>query len=537
MSSSTSPTALSGEEILARIHGLRHVSNSDPGSDAETRRKLNEHGIDDNEIARQLATLRSNTAGGAGVLINYSLLHSLQHLDVVLTRSPRLPHAAEAAVTIFRCAEIVLGCMADLAERMAANLERENVERFVANARWRAALHELLYRLSALVVEVAPGPGSDSDGWLDIRLSGTWKRYEAQTARLQQGLKTRWPEPASDIFGAGLDRPSRFVFFNEFVNTSDERIWLSRLSRVRLAGVSAHEGEDAAGFYERIIGAEDIAAMLAALETHEETDLLPFRVVHQVSEVIANTVHQHLSDVVESVLDAGIPLADAARVFEVANRLLAGVDDSIKMMLRALTPAAYSAVRPNLGMVQGTSSVVLRKVLFNTVYPMLVRAYRLRLCAGAAESADDDAVVEAEARERLLGSGEVQRQEAAILRSLVVLYQHVRTWRDNHLQLPKTHLGISPPQAPPTVSLSGSDGAVGIAHQLRRVHGADPITPLYRAALGTEPPPVHPMMAEGGFDQYMATQTATAVFDVYGVVQKRFDERKRRLAGKPAGRG
>jgi hypothetical protein len=524
-------------EILARIDGLRHINNSDPGSDGETRRKLNEHGIDDDEIARQLATLRSNTAGGAGVLINYSLLHSLQHLDAILARSPRLPHAAEAVVTIFRCAEVALGCLAELAERMAGNLERQNADRFVANARWRAALHELLYRLSALVVEVAPGAGAHGDAWLDVRLSATWTRYEAQTARLQQGLMTRWPEPATDIFGAGLDQPSRFMFFNEFVNTSDERIWLSRLSRVRLAGVSTHEGEDDAGFYERIVGAQVIAAMLAALETHEETDLLPFRVVHQVSEIIANTVHQHLSDVIESVLGAGMPLADAVRVFEVANRLLSGVDDSIKMMLRALTPAAYSAVRPNLGMVQGTSSVVLRKVLFNTIYPMLVRACRLRLCRLAPESADDDVVVEAEARERLGGRDEVQRQEAAILRSLVVLYQHVRTWRDNHLQLPKTHLGISPPQAPPTVSLSGSDSAVGIAHHLRRVHGADPIAPLYRATLGTEPPPVHPMMAEGGFDQYMANQTATAVFDVYDVVQKRFDERKHRLAEKPAGRG
>jgi len=528
---------LSGVEILARIDGLRQVSNSDPGSDAETRRKLNEHGIDDSEIARQLATLRSNTAGGAGVLIDYSLLHSLQHLDVVLARTPRMPHAAEAVVTIFRCSEIALGCLADLAERMAGNLEGQNVDRFVANARWRSALHELLYRLSALVVEVAPAPGAVGDAWLDVRSSATWKRYEAQTARLQQGLMTQWPEPATDIFGAGLDRPTRFVFFNEFVNTSDERIWLSRLSRVRLAGVSMHEGEDDPGFYERIIGTIDIAAMLAALETHEETDLLPFRVVHQVSEVIANTVHQHLSDVIESLLDAGIPLSEAARVFEITNRLLSGVDDSIKMMLRSLTPSAYSAVRPNLGMVQGTSSVVLRKVLFNSVYPMLVRAYRLRLCRLAPASADDDGVVEAEARERLRGGDEVQRQEAAILRSLIVLYQHVRTWRDNHLQLPKTHLGISVPTAPPTVSLSGSDGAVGIAHHLRRVHAADPITPLYRAALGTEPPPVHPMMADGGFDQYMANQTATAVFDVYGVVQKRFDDRKRRVAEKSAGRG
>ena len=121
-------------------------------------------------------------------------------------------------------------------------------------------------------------------------------------------------------------------------------------------------------------------------------------------------------------------------------------------------------------------------------------------------------------------------------RQVLVLHQHVRTWRDNHLQLPKTHLGISLPNVPPTVSLSGSDGAVGIAHHLRRVHADDPIAPLYRAAFGTEPPMLHPMTTEGGFDQYMANQTASAVFDVYDVVQQRFNERKRRVAEKPADR-
>jgi len=528
MSHPSSPRAHSAEDIVARVTSLRRISNCDVDSEVETRRKLNAHGIDDEEIARQLATLRTNTAGHIGVLTSYSLLHSLQHLDVILERSPRLGHQAEAMVTLFRCAEIALGCLAELSTRMADNLEHGNVTRFVANARWRAALHEFLYRLSALVAEVGSGPGDGA--WLDLRLSRTWPRYEAETGLLHEGLMTRWSEPVASIFESGLDEPGRFVFFNEFVNVSDQRIWLSRLSQARLPGVTKVEGETEAALYERLVCADEIAAMLDALETVEETDLLPFRIVHQVSEVTANTVHQHLSDVIEALLQPGQPLADAARVFEIDNRLLSIADDSIKMMLRSLTPAAYRAVRPNLGMVQGTSSVMLRKILFNTTYPLLVRAFRLRLCGLVPELADDDEAVEARVREVLRGRDEPERHLAAILRNLVVLHQHVRTWRDNHLQLPKTHLGTSPVHGQPTVSLSGSDSAVGVAHQLRRTHASDPIAPLYRAAMGTDLPPVHPMMTEGGFDEYMSNQTARAVFEVYDVVQQRFLERKRRLA-------
>ena len=107
----------------------------------------------------------------------------------------------------------------------------------------------------------------------------------------------------------------------------------------------------------------------------------------------------------------------------------------------------------------------------------------------------------------------------------MILHQHVRTWRDNHIQLPKTHLGVSANPNQPTVSLSGSDSAVDIAHDLRRAHLADPIIPLYRAMLGTAPPALHEMLTPGGFDEHVAHSTAQAVFNVYEDVQERFYKR------------
>ena len=73
-------------------------------------------------------------------------------------------------------------------------------------------------------------------------------------------------------------------------------------------------------------------------------------------------------------------------------------------------------------------------------------------------------------RRRRRSSARGDAEAGGPLRQLIVLYQHVRTWRDNHQQFPKTHLGISPVPERPTVSLSGSASAVDIAHDLRKTH-------------------------------------------------------------------
>jgi hypothetical protein len=266
--------------------------------------------------------------------------------------------------------------------------------------------------------------------------------------------------------------------------------------------------------------------MLRAMETETDTDLLPFRVVHQVTEVVAGVANTLACEAATRLLTAAAdrPLDPALRAITLTNRLLTAADESIKLMQRALTPNAYSSVRPNLGMVRGTSSMVLRKTLFNSTYPLLVRAFKLRLMEFSGEQAGNEDGAYERARE-ILRDVEGHNALRGLLQQLVIFHQHVRTWRDNHIQLPKTHLGVSDPADPPTVSLSGSDGAVDIAHELRKTHEADPIVPLYRALLGTAPPAVHEVLAPGEFDDYMARATAREVFDVYSEVQERFYRR------------
>jgi tryptophan 2,3-dioxygenase len=297
------------------------------------------------------------------------------------------------------------------------------------------------------------------------------------------------------------------------------------LSNVNVPGVFKVETESDADFYARVVSSDDIAAMATAMETEIDTDLLPFRVIHQVTEVIAGVVNTQACDAVAGVLTAPASELDSVhRSLVLGNRLLSAVDDAIKLMMRTLTPHGYSAVRPNLGMVRGTSSVVLRKTLFNSTYPLLVRALKIRLMDFDVARASDDEAVHSRAQ-GALNDDAAQPALAGIVQQIVILHQHVRTWRDNHIQLPKTHLGVSGIDGKPTVSLSGSDSAVDIAHELRKTHASDPIGPLYRALLGTNPPALHETLTPGGFDEHVAQSTARAVFDVYEDVQERFYRR------------
>ena len=527
------PISLSADgevrRLLDRAAQLAAVAHTEHVTEAQTRQKLNTHGIDDAEIARQLSTLKWNSAPNVmAPITTYSYLHGLQHLDAIGAKSPPVSHSANAILAIFRSAEICLHTLGVLSARMLDALQEGRMSDALANARWRNGFQQLLYKLSLLVVEMNPGgtPGST----LDIRNSRIYQTHDVQARRLREWLTTSWPENDSDVFGKDIDDPKRNVFFHEFVNTSDERVWTSMLTRVELPGVFKEDDEDDASFYARIVCSDDIDDMTTAMETVTETELLPFRVIHQVTEVVASVVNAQACDAATALLRAQAEDLDSVvRGLILGNRLLSVADDSIKLMMRTLTPHGYSAVRPNLGMVRGTSSRVLRKTLFNSTYPLLVRAFKLRITGWSVETADDDEAVHARAVELLRRSSErsaeSERPLAAILQQLVILHQHVRTWRDNHIQLPKTHLGVSANGDQPTVSLSGSDSAVDIAHEMRRAHLTDPIIPLYRAMLGAAPPSLHEKLTPGSFDEHIAHSTARAVFDVYEDVQERFYRR------------
>jgi hypothetical protein len=216
-------------------------------------------------------------------------------------------------------------------------------------------------------------------------------------------------------------------------------------------------------------------------------------------------------------------LGPTVRALTLCNSLLQVVTDNIKPIVRTLSPHAYLAIRPALGITSGSHSHNLRKGLFLTVYPLLVRALRLRLSEFDEVAATDDDKVLGRARDVLRGSN---NGLADVVRNVVYVYQAVRTWRDEHIQFVKTQIGVSASDMTPTASISGSENAAQAAQSFRRVHSADPIGPLYEALLGKHAPGVLPLVHPGEFDEFMGCLTASAVQSMYADVQARV-QRKR----------
>ena len=129
--------------------------------------------------------------------------------------------------------------------------------------------------LGLLLVELNDG---DEDGAL-LRLcdSRIHKDYREHQRRLEQWLMGSWREEQGDIFTKSLSDPKRNIFFSEFVNAGDERVWAALFAQVRVPGVSQAPDEDIAAFYARVVGSDEIERMLRAMETEADTDLLPSR--------------------------------------------------------------------------------------------------------------------------------------------------------------------------------------------------------------------------------------------------------------------
>ena len=258
---------------------------------------------------------------------------------------------------------------------------------------------------------------------------------------LHETLRAQHQESVADLAGRDIDDPRRFVSFHAFVNTNYDAIWRSVLRDVRLPGVFRDEHETSTSFFERIIDCGGVRAAVTCVDLRDDTYLMQFRAYHQISEILVRLVNAVSCDVILTLVDnTRQSLVMPARALAVCNTLLQVVTDNIKPIVRTLSPRAYLAIRPALGITSGSHSHNLRKGLFLTVYPLLVRAFRLRLSAFDECAARDDATTLENARKVL--SGDDHHGYGPFLRNLVYVHQSVRTWRDEHIQFIKTQVGV-----------------------------------------------------------------------------------------------
>ena len=288
--------------------------------------------------------------------------------------------------------EICLNNISVLADRIIDDISHSRFGDVSVKISWMNHFNDSLYRFSQLLVQT--DLGRNGGDFLSIEDSSTYQAA-AKTEAMYEALKAA-PEAVGDVSEKDLDDPQRFTFFHTFVNTNYETIWLAVLRHVRVPGVFRLEGESAEQFYQRVVQNDEVRDAVTCVDLKDPTYLMQFRAYHQISEVLVGLVNDVIADSIPALVnEANESFEHEATSLALCNKLLQIVTDNIKPIVRTLSPKAYFAIRPALGITSGSHSHNLRKGLFLTIYPLLVRSLRLRLMAfNDTVARDDDAVLE-----------------------------------------------------------------------------------------------------------------------------------------------
>jgi hypothetical protein len=503
-------------------HGLKENKQAQP-QEEKAKGKLLQRGFSPADILAHTQAFKAMSNVNKIVLLtNYELLHGINELDNVAEKASAPTMEAEAILGLFRAAEICLNNLTTLTQRILEFLKKNNIKQAATQARWCQNFHETLQTLSQLIIEFDSGELAGEI--LNITHSPSYQDYQKITKQLHHFLINSYSEQPDDISNKDLNDPKRFIFFNEFINCNCEKIWLSILHRVRLPGITKPSWQTASQFYQQTVGVAAIKKAVTLVDLKKPTNLMQFRAYHQISEIFVKLINKWLNLAVEKIADdTHLNLHAEVSHVMLSNKLLTMVNMNVKPIIRTLTPKDYAAIRPALGITSGSHSYNLRKQLFNQIYPALVRATRLRLANFAEQVMDDDDQIYIITKNKLKNKN--NKILTSLLRELVFTHQHIRTWRDDHIQFIKTQIGISAFEQTPMASISGAPNAAALAHQYRSVHERDPIIPIYRAVLGKNPAPTHTLLESDGFDEHMAQLTAKAGTNVYANIQKRVSKK------------
>ncbi len=514
-------------DLLQVVAKFRTASNHLPATAEEAHRLLKSKGFSEEQIAKRVRDFVVQPGTDATVVLaNYEWLHGISYLKQAAQQDCLSGLCnAQAIIALFRCAEICFHNMAALADKIVEHMQCQAVPLAALEMRWMVDFHHTLHKLGQLLITC--DWGEQAGDVLDVDYSASYQAYQQKNDVLQQLLLQRYAsELMTAIADKELDDMAYFVFFNEYVNCNYVSVWNVALQQVRLPGVFKRETETAHAFFNRMVATECVQHAVMDVELRRKTNLMQFRAYHQMSEIMAAVVNEYFCQVITQLVSVQTThLVGAVQLLSLSNQLLVLVNDNIKPLIRTLTPRAYSAIRPALGVTSGSHSQDLRKGLFISLYPTLVRAFRLRIADFCSTLAGNDAAIYPLAITLLRNSS--NSDEANLMRQLVYVYQHIRLWRDDHMQLIKNQLGVSDADTVPIASISGAENAAQHAQGFREVHAHDPIAPLYTAVLGKQIAPVQGLF-HGVFDRQAAQLTSKSASHLYEEVQQRIQSRKQR---------
>jgi hypothetical protein len=354
---------------------------------------------------------------------SYDELQSLPALLAVVhdPAEPEPGTAWQALRATYQGAEVALATLAQLSRALAGEVEAGRWAEVARTVDWLTAFGRTWADLAWRSREVLGAGGVPAGAFaLTVVESPNWADLQAGERELARVLT-----PLLHTVGEDLKR----ALLNY--------VMLQRTGREYLAV------DGAPAPYPEFVRPEELRAVVRARPLAGDTVFLQFRSAHQVPEILAVALNDHLEVAVREIDSA--ELGRAVAVLRRAECLLEAMVLAVDLLAGHLGTDEYHAIRENLGLTSGSHSVALHYHLMRDLYPAL-RERADRLAATEPDPAGTAAL-------------------AGIVRDQVhTLGIHLDRWRLAHLSLPRNNLGAADAGVR---SLTGTRDALGLVSRMR----------------------------------------------------------------------
>lgn len=472
------------------------------------------------EMREDLLSRFTYNGGPASIrfLASYSDLQSLDRIDEAdgVMRIDPLSHASLCR-SVFQATEIALLNIAELAGRSRSDIESGHIGEAEEKYRWVSALQRTLAQFSDLLAQLPPvfdGP------IISIQSSAAFCDADRALEAVRDKLIDAGLIDGEQIVNAQLHDPARNITHQAFADLVFEDLWKEGLGQIVIPAVCISDTEL---HYDDFVGTESIRLAVHELDHVGDTFFRQFRAFHQMSEIFAKQANHLLAGSVDELIKEDGSLPKAVAYLNMALAFLAFLPENLNPLLEILSVSRYQEFRESLGITSGAHSPNIRKSLFNSLYPLVVRAVEanvLKTADGRKESLND--------RVQQIYENRFEDPQANALVSLcegtISLHFTLRRWRDLHLQFVKAHLGMS--VEAPTASVSGARDGTKTVAQIRENANSrvrDPIVKLYECVHRkpyNEAPPFAPYPS-GSFAGKITAQTASLVKHTSAAIEQR----------------
>lgn len=368
----------------------------------------------------------SGTNSVGPIASSYEQLQSLPALLAIVDDVQYLVRGGrwQAVRAMYQCAEIVVITLEALGTQLMDRIAVGDTIGVRRSITWQTAFARAWVALACKAKDFTGEAGEGSSpgvGVLDATVSPNWTLLQDTERDLARAILAAM-------------KTSQSIF----VNDEEVRLGLLNYSMLQRIGSEYLQAEAAPAHHDEFVRPSDLRKVVYERLLSEPTVFMQFRSAHQIPEIIAVALNDHIESSIEAVRSAEIP--EALRFLRRAERLADLLAESASILSENLTTSEYHAIRENLGLTSGSHSVALHYHLMRDLYPRLESDVR-----------------------------SVRWRGPAILTDLLTTQTrsiglHIDRWRLQHLKLPRNNLGGA---GTGTRSLTGSKDAVTVVGRMR----------------------------------------------------------------------